>query len=85
MCIRDSHHTSQERQPAEVPELPNDQPRQLPRQSHVEDYTEQTEAASAEDHCSRTASFTDAKQTEAEKIGILLETQTFPACNIAAK
>ena len=44
------HHPSQERQPAAVPELPNDQPDQPPKQSHAEDHTEQTEAASGEDH-----------------------------------
>ena len=37
-----SHHTSQERQPAAVPELLNDQPHQSPKQSHAEDHTEQT-------------------------------------------
>ena len=45
-----SHHTSQERQPAAVPELPNNQPRQSPKQSHAEDHTEQIEATSGEDH-----------------------------------
>ena len=29
------HHTSQERQPVAVPELPNDQPHQPPKQSHA--------------------------------------------------
>ena len=38
------HHTSQEKQPAAVPELPNDQPHQPPKQSHAEDHTEQSEA-----------------------------------------
>ena len=46
-----SHHTSQERQPAAVPELPNDQPHQLPKQSHAEDCTEQVEATGGEDYC----------------------------------
>ena len=32
-----SHHASQIRQPAAVPELPNDQPQQPPKQSHAED------------------------------------------------
>ena len=36
-----SHHTSQERQPAAVPELPNNQPHQSPKQNHAEDHTEQ--------------------------------------------
>ena len=45
-----SHHTSQERQPAAVPELPNDQLHQPSKQSHAEDQTGQTEAASGEDH-----------------------------------
>ena len=40
----DSHHTSQERKPAAVPELPNDQPNQSPKQSHAEDLTEKIEA-----------------------------------------
>ena len=34
-----SHHTSQERQPAAVPELPNNKPHQSPKQSHAEDHT----------------------------------------------
>ena len=45
-----SHHTSQERQTAAVPELPNDQLYQTLGQSHAEDHTEQVEAASG-DHC----------------------------------
>ena len=39
-----SHHASQERQPAAVPELPNNKPHQSPKQSHAEDHTEQIEA-----------------------------------------
>ena len=39
-----SHHTSQERQPAAVPELPNNKPHQSPKQTHAEDHTEQIEA-----------------------------------------
>ena len=39
-----SHHTSREKQPAAVPELPNNQPHQSPKQSHAEDLTEQIEA-----------------------------------------
>ena len=49
-----SHQTSQERQPATVPELPNDQPHQPTKQSQAEDHTEQIEAKSGEDHCWRT-------------------------------
>ena len=49
-----SHHTSQERQPAAVPELQNDQPHQPPKQSHAEDHIEQIEATSGEDHRLRT-------------------------------
>ena len=45
-----SRHTFQERQPAAVPELPNDQPHQPPKQSHAEDHTEQIEATRGEDH-----------------------------------
>ena len=47
---------AQERQYAAVPELPNDQPHQAPKQSHAEDHIEQTEPASGEDHYWRTAS-----------------------------
>ena len=43
-----SHHTSQERQPAAVPELLNDQPHQSLKQSHAEDHTEQIEATSGD-------------------------------------
>ena len=49
-----SHRTSQERQPAAVPELPNNKPHQSPKQSHAEDLTEQIEATSGEDHRLRT-------------------------------
>ena len=45
-----SHHTFQEKQPAAVPELPNDQPHQSAKQSRAEDFPEQTEATSGEDH-----------------------------------
>ena len=45
------HHTSHERKPAAVPELLNDKSYQPPKQSHTEDPTEQTEAASGENHC----------------------------------
>ena len=45
-----SHRTSQERQPAAVPELSNDQPHQSPKQSHAEDHTEQIDVTSGEDH-----------------------------------
>ena len=45
-----SNHISQERQPAAVPQLPNDQPHHSPQQSHAEDHTEQTEATGGEDH-----------------------------------
>ena len=44
------HHTSQERQPGAVPELPNDKPHQSPKQSHAEDHTKQIEATSRENH-----------------------------------
>ena len=36
-----SYYNSQERQPAEVPELPNDPPFQPPKQSSAQDHTEQ--------------------------------------------
>ena len=45
-----SYHTSQERQPAAVPELPNNKPNQSPKQSQAEDHTVQIEATSGEDH-----------------------------------
>ena len=40
------HHTSQESQPAAVPELLNNKPHQSPKQSHAEDHIEQIEATS---------------------------------------
>ena len=42
------HHTSQERQLAEVPKLLNDQPHQPPKQSYAEGHIEQVEAASGD-------------------------------------
>ena len=57
-----SHHTSQERQPAAVPELLNNQPHQSPKQSHSENHTEQIEATSGEDHCRRTGRLQSRKE-----------------------
>ena len=45
-----SHHTSQERKPAAVPEVPKNQHHISPIQSHAQDHTEQIEAANGEDH-----------------------------------
>ena len=45
-----SQNTSQERQPAAVPELSNNQPHQSPKQSHAEDHIEQIEVTRGEDH-----------------------------------
>ena len=45
-----SHHTSQERQPAAVPEQLNNQPHQSTKQSHAADHTEQIEETSEKDH-----------------------------------
>ena len=56
-----SHHTSQERQLAAVPELPNDQLHQPPKQSHAEDHTEQIEASSGENHRRRKGGFQSRK------------------------
>ena len=57
-----SHHTSQEKQPAAVPELPNNKPHQSPKQSHAEDHTEQIEATSGEDHRRRTGRLQSRKE-----------------------
>ena len=56
-----SHHTSQERQPTAVPELPNNKPHQSPKQSHAEDHTEQIEATSG-DHRRRTGRLQSRKE-----------------------
>ena len=56
------HHTSQERQPAAVPQLPNDQPHHPPKQNHAKDHAEQIEAASREDHCWRTGRLQSRKE-----------------------
>ena len=45
-----SHHASQERQPAAVPELPNDQPHQSPKQNLAEDHAGLIEATGVENH-----------------------------------
>ena len=57
-----SHHTSQERQPAAVPELLNNKPHQTPKQSHAEDHTEQIEGTSGEDHRRRTGRLQSRKE-----------------------
>ena len=57
-----SHHTSQEGQPAAVPELLNDQPHQPPKQRHAEDHSEQIEATCGEDHRRRTGRLKSRKE-----------------------
>ena len=57
-----SHHTSQERQTAAVPELPNNEPHQSLKQSHTEGHTEQIEATSGEDHRRRTGRLQSRKE-----------------------
>ena len=57
-----SHHTSQERQPAAVPELPNNKPYQSPKQSHAEDHAKQIEATRGEDHRRRTGRLQSRKE-----------------------
>ena len=57
-----SHHTSQERRPAAVPELLSNRPRQTSKKSHAEDYAEQIEATSGEDHRRRTGRLQSRKE-----------------------
>ena len=57
-----SRHTSQEKKPAAVPELPNNKPHQSPKQSHAEDQTEQIEATSGEDHRRKTGRLKSRKE-----------------------
>ena len=57
-----SHQTSQERQPAAMPELPNNKPHQSPKQSLAEDHTEQIEATSGEDHRRKTGRLQSSKK-----------------------
>ena len=57
-----SHHISQERQPAAVPELLNSKPHQSPKQSDAEGYTELIEATSGEDHHQRTGRLQSRKE-----------------------
>ena len=57
-----SHHISQERQSAAVPELLNNKPHQTPKQSHAEDHTEQIEATSKGDHRQRTGRLQSRKE-----------------------
>ena len=55
-------HASQERQHAAMPELPNDQPHQSPKQSHAEDQFEQIEATGRENPCWRTGKLQNRKE-----------------------
>ena len=57
-----SHYTPQERQPATVQELTNDQPHQPPKQSHAEDHAEQIETTSWEDNRWRTGRLQSRKE-----------------------
>ena len=58
-----SHHTSQERQPAAVPELPNNQPHQSPKQSNAEDHIEQIEATNGGDIAEEQAGYRAGRST----------------------
>ena len=58
-----SHHTSRERQPAAVPEQPNNKPHQSPKQSHAEDHTEQIEAKSGKIIAEEQAGFRAGRST----------------------
>ena len=58
-----SHHTSPERQPTAVPELPNDQPHQLPKQRHAEDRSEQIEATAEKINTEEQAGFKAGRST----------------------
>ena len=51
-----------------MPELPNDQPHQLPKQSHAENHTKQIEATSGEDHRRRTEAGFRAGRNTTEQI-----------------
>ena len=51
-----SCHTSQERQSAAVPELPNDQRHQPPKQNRAEDHNEQMEVVSLKSDLNRSIS-----------------------------
>ena len=63
-----SHYTSQERQPAALPELPSNKPHQSPKQSNVEEHTEQIEATSGEDHRRRTGRLQSRKEYHREDL-----------------
>ena len=65
------HHISQERQPAAVPELPNDQLHQQPKQSHAEDHADQIELTSRENHCCRTGTQEGTPQSISKLLRIL--------------
>ena len=72
------------RQPAAVPELPNDQPHQLPKQSHAEDHTEQIEATSKEDHRWRTGRLQSRKTSETlDRVWHTALWATMKQCNIS--
>ena len=58
-----SHHTSQERQLAAVPELPNNKRHQSHKQSHAEGHTEQIEAASGEIIAKEQTGFREGRET----------------------
>ena len=77
-----SHHTSQERQPAEVPELPNNRPHQSTTHSHAEDPSEQIEATSGEDHRWRTGRLQSGKEhhrADLQPMNLLWEISSAPA------
>ena len=71
------HHTSQERQPAAVPELPNNQPHQPSKQSLAEDHVEKIEATSGNIMAEEQAGFRAGRSTRQQifNLRILCEKQ----------
>ena len=72
-----SHHTSQERQPAAVPELLNNQPLQLPKQSHAEDHTEQIEATTEKIIAEEQAGFKAGRSTTEQIYNLRIFCESF--------
>ena len=58
-----ANSVAQERQPAAVPELPNNQPHQLPMQSYAEDHAEQIEATTEKIIAEEQAGFRAGRRT----------------------
>ena len=75
-----ANSVAQERQPAAVPELPNNQPHQLPMQSYAEDHAEQIEATTEKIIAEEQAGFRAGRRTTEQIFNLRILCEEYVQC-----